>query len=264
MIGMNAQVTSRAAVPMEDPFWNGGMFRAGRAVDADTMRLLAILHAMCAQLAASTAQAAVERDRFDSLFVLFDAAAGGPLGAAGELGARGDALGGVLTTYLWDLTRLYAQAALDYAWVASHTAGKLATGQPVAPLTDWPDDERLPGGQALTADIGRRLYPLQLLSPPSRLGPWYAEQITELNAFLTDTHRQMVDAATRVLEANPDDLRTDGLEGERLLADDRHAYDPRQVDLYAAAVALHAYASRCARAVVLLDVTRARGGDDEP
>lgn len=250
-----------AAAPLENPFWNGGSFRPAGTVDTDTMQSLRVLHTLCGQLASGTTQAIAERHRVDNLLALLaDLAAG----TAGEVGAHGATWDTLTTNQAWDLTRLYARVALDYAWAASRIAGKLAHGKPVTTLHEWPDHERYPGNDWLTADPGRRVYPVQLPPPPARLGGWYAEQVATLNPFLADSHRQMLDAVVRVLKVHPDDLRTDGLAGERLEPEDRAAYDPRQAHLHTAAVGLHTYASGCARAVVLLDVTSTTGGTDAP
>jgi uncharacterized protein (TIGR02391 family) len=65
------------------------------------MRSLAILHTLCGGLAASTTQAAAERDRLETLLVLLDGLA---RGAVGEVGARGHTCYGLLINRVWDLT----------------------------------------------------------------------------------------------------------------------------------------------------------------
>jgi len=246
--------------PIENPFWNGGTFRSGRAVDEDTMRSLRVLHTLCGQLASSSAEAAAGLDRLDNLVALLDDVAAG---SVGETGAHGHDWGTILTNHVWDLTQLYARTALDYAWASSRVASKLAAGQRLTPLTEWPDNERHPGGDWLTTDPGRRMYPVQLPAPPPHLGPWYAEQVATLNPFLASTHQRMLDTVVQVLKVSPDDLRGDRLSAERLVPEDRTVYDPRRARLDTTAAALHTYATGCARAVVLLDTTSAHSGTDD-
>ncbi|MEU7802553.1 hypothetical protein AB0B10_25165 [Micromonospora arborensis] len=243
--------------PIENPFWNGGMFTVGPAVDKDTHASLRVLHTLCGQLAASLSGARTDRDRFDNLFALLDDVASGTVG---EVGAHGAAWDTTLTDYRLNLARLYANAALDYAWAASSVAHRLAAGEAVAPLRDWPDDVRHPGAPWLAADPAGRLNQVQMPTPAPRLGRWYAGQVTELNQLLGAAHQRMVNAVTQAMKDQAEDLHGDankplhrGLEG-------RGEADQRCTQLEDAATALHTYASACARAVVLLSVTTALGG----
>lgn len=88
-----------SSAPIENPFWNGGMYRSGRAVDTDTMQSLRVLHTLCGQLAASTAEAGAGLDRLDNLLALLDDVAAG---TAGETGAHGYDWGTILANQLWD------------------------------------------------------------------------------------------------------------------------------------------------------------------
>ncbi|GGM22735.1 hypothetical protein ACFFX1_10940 [Dactylosporangium sucinum] len=246
--------------PIEDPFWTSAP--PGERVDADTMTALRVLHALCGQLAASVAAVGADRDRRDSLIGLLDALS---RGAAGEVGAHGYTWDSLLIDHHWRLTHLYAAAALDYAWAASRIATKLAAGAgPVVPLQQWPDRERHPGPDWLTADPGHRVSPLQLPAPDDRLGQRHAGQVREANALLAETHPRMHDLVVRVLKVHPDDLRSggDATDAPRLSQDDHAAYEPRRVRLHEAATALHIHAAACARAVVLLNVASAEGRRD--
>jgi hypothetical protein len=245
--------------PIENPFANGGMFTRGQLVDDDTVRPLQVLHTLTGQLAAAVAEAHSGRDRVDNLFALLDGLAEG---TTGDVGARGDMWDAVVSTYRWDLTRLYGQTALDYAWAASRIAGTLATGRPLTPLAQWADNERHPGADWLTADPERRVYPVQVPPPPAGLGPRHGDEVAALNEMLADTHRRMLDTVIHVLKVHPDDLRGDPAEPPRLEPEDWAAYDPRCARLEAAGSALYTYASAC-RAVVLLDVVAAPGGTGE-
>jgi hypothetical protein len=73
-------------------------------------------------LASSVAEARAGRDRFDNLFALLNHLG---LGAAGEVGAQGHTWDTLLTNQRWDLTRLYAEVALYYAWAGSRITGRL-------------------------------------------------------------------------------------------------------------------------------------------
>lgn len=246
--------------PIENPFANGGMFTRGQLVDDDTVRSLQVLHTLTGQLAAAVDEAHAGRGRVDNLFALLDGLAEG---TTGDVGARGDTWDAVVSTYRWDLTRLYGQTALDYAWAASRIAGILATGRPLIPLAQWADNERHPGADWLTADPERRVYPVQVPAPPAGLGTRHADEVTALNEMLADAHRRMLDTIIHVLKVHPDDLREDHAESPRLEPEDRAVFDPRCARLEATGSALYTYASACARAVVLLDVVAAPGGTGE-
>ncbi|MFJ5668493.1 hypothetical protein ACIQAR_22655 [Micromonospora chalcea] len=246
--------------PIVNPFWNGGMFNAGLAVDEDTQASLRVLHTLCGQLAASLSEVRTGRDRLDNLIaLLWDMTDG----AVGEVGAYGDTWDTTLGDYRLNLARLYANAALDYAWAASQVAGGLAAGEAVEPLRDWPEDVRSPGAAWLAADPAGRLKLVQMPMPSLRLGEWYRHQITELDLLLGAAHQTMADAVSQVMKARAEDLCGDPDKPLQLGLEDRPGADQRHTQLEDAAAALHTYASACARAVVLLNVTTAVGGTEE-
>lgn len=245
--------------PIANPFWNGGTFTVGPTVDKDTHVSLRVLHTLCGQLAASLSAARTDRDRFDNLFVLLDDAASGTVG---EVGAHGDTWDATLTDYRLNLARLYANAALDYAWAASQVAHRLAANETVAPLRDWPDDVRHPGALWLAADPAGRLNLVQMPTPSPLLGPWYDGQVTELNQLLGAAHQRMVDAVAQAMKERAEDLCGDANRPLHRGLEDRRESDQRCTRLEDAAAALHTYASACARAVVLLGVTTTLGGTD--
>ena len=236
---------------LKNPFHVGGMFSAGGRVPADTIATLRVLHTLCGQLAATLAAARAEHDRLESLLDVLEAAS---TGAVGEVGAHGDTLDTLMINHRWATTRVYAEAALDYAWAASRSAGTLLAGDPLAPFDDWPEHIRRPGHDWLLSDPDGRLPLLQLPTPAAELGAWVTTETAALNDLLREAHRRMLDAVVSLAKVRPVDLLSDQLtDPVPLQHTNRSDNEPRCMQLFHAAAAVDDYAAGCARAVVLLN-----------
>ena len=236
---------------LKSPFHIGGMFTAGRRVPADTISTLRVLHTLCGQLAATLTAERAEHDRTELLLDELDAASAG---ARGEVGAHGDTWDTLLINHRWAMTRVYAEAALDYAWAASRAAGILLAGDELTPFDDWPDKLRRPGHEWVLADLDVRLPRLNLPAPVAELGVWVAADTATLNDLISDAHRRMLAAVVALAKVRPVDLTNDQLiDPVPLEHQGRSRNEPRCTQLQDAAAAVDDYAASCARAVVLLN-----------
>jgi hypothetical protein len=227
------------------------MFPAGTRVPADTISTLRVLHTLCGQLAVAVVTARAEHDRIEYLLDQLDA---GSAGAQGEVGAHGDTWDTLQVNHRWAMTRVYAEAALDYAWAASRTAGILLAGDQLTPFDQWPVDLRRPGHGWLLADPDGRLPLLQLPAPAAELGTWVAADTAALNELISAAHARMLAAVVALVKVRPVDLISDQLiDPVPLDHEGRSRNEPRCAQLLDAASAVDDYAAGCARAVVLLN-----------
>ncbi|MFC7245308.1 hypothetical protein ACFQO7_22775 [Catellatospora aurea] len=239
-------------VSIDNPFWRvwQGPRERFQAVDEVTMRSLEVVHTLCRHLAADVTAAGAGVTRMDSLTSMLE---GKAAGAYGEVGARGHRWHSIWITHHWNMTSLYAQASLDYAWATSRIASMLAADLKVPPLTAWSDDDRYPSSDWLTADPDQRLAPVQVRGTAVKV--LQGHEVVGINDYLKVSHGRMVDAMVKVLKVSPDDFK-DRLGDPHVAVmepEDSQAHDARRSRLLDAAVALDAYGAGCACAIVAVD-----------